>query len=222
MPGAGVRRCQSRIRPMVLSLPPPPPRPAPLPRMLGVRAKGPCRPPLTPLNRELGLLPWSHSAGHGTHCCRLRDGDDPGMMVLASPKGHPGCCVWGSQVGCNQQCRDHLTRAQFGVCGEELVARAQHLCPGALQTSPPKLSWGPTSRPGAPSSGEVLGVSHPGRALGCGVQPGAGGHPQPETLPWAGAGTGGPAGHCPSRGPELGWLLELPATPLRSWGPPGS
>lgn len=122
---------------------PPPPRPAPLPRMLGVRAKGPCRPPLTPLNRELGLLPWSHSAGHGTHCCRLRDGDDPGMMVLASPKGHPGCCVWGSQVGCNQQCRDHLTRAQFGVCGEELVARAQHLCPGALQTSPPSCLGDP-------------------------------------------------------------------------------
>lgn len=69
----------------------------------------------------------------------------------------------------------------------------------------------------------MLGIPQPGRTLGCGVQPAAGGDLRPETLPWVEAGEGGHVWHCCSGSPELGWFLGLPATPPgRSRGPPAS
>lgn len=71
---------------------------------------------------QLGLLICS--------CCRrLMDALD--VLVLASPKSlRDAACR-----NCDRQCRGYLASAKFGAHREDLVATAQHLCPGAPQPS---------------------------------------------------------------------------------------
>lgn len=112
-----------------------------------------------------------------------------------------GCCLQGSQGGCDRQCRGYLAAAS--VPHSVPTGRAWWPEPSTSALEPPRApSQGAASHPGAPglarAAQNLLGPT----SLSTGGVGGpstrhsmAGGNLWLETLHWEGAGAEGPAGH---------------------------